>query len=242
MNSAVAARAAKGATPRGPRGDFLLGSLRRVQHEPLELLREGFREYGDVVRYRFGNTHAFLLAHPDHIRHVLHDNHRNYDKNNVDYAMLRRLLGNGLLTSDGAFWFRQRRLMAPMFHRQRVAGFCNLMVNSTLEMFDLWEELALIGEPIDIADEMARLTLKIVAKALFSADVSDDAGAIGAALTEVNRQLGEFSLLDMFWMIPTPRKRRFRAAVRALDQVVGKIIDERRRSAHRNQDLLSMLL
>ncbi|MGZ6175584.1 MAG: cytochrome P450 [Candidatus Binataceae bacterium] len=242
MNSAVAARAAKGATPRGPRGDFLLGSLRRVQHEPLELLREGFREYGDVVRYRFGNTHAFLLAHPDHIRHVLHDNHRNYDKNNVDYAMLRRLLGNGLLTSDGAFWLRQRRLMAPMFHRQRVAGFCNLMVNSTLEMFDLWEELALIGEPIDIADEMARLTLKIVAKALFSADVSDDAGAIGAALTEVNRQLGEFSLLDMFWMIPTPRKRRFRAAVRALDQVVGKIIDERRRSAHRNQDLLSMLL
>ena len=228
--------------PPGPRGDFLLGSLRRVQHEPLELLREGFREYGDVVRYRFGNTHAFLLAHPDHIRHVLHDNHRNYDKNNVDYAMLRRLLGNGLLTSDGAFWLRQRRLMAPMFHRQRVAGFCNLMVNSTLEMFDLWEELALIGEPLDIADEMARLTLKIVAKALFSADVSDDAGAIGAALTEVNRQLGEFSLLDMFWMIPTPRKRRFRAAVRALDQVVGKIIDQRRRSAHRNQDLLSMLL
>ena len=242
MNTAVAAKGAKGVMPPGPRGDFLLGSLRRVQHEPLELLREGFREYGDVVRYRFGNTRAFLLAHPDHIRHVLHDNHRNYDKNNVDYAMLRRLLGNGLLTSDGAFWLRQRRLMAPMFHRQRVAGFCNLMVNSTLEMFDLWEELALIGEPLDIADEMARLTLKIVAKALFSADVSDDAGAIGAALTEVNRQLGEFSLLDMLWMIPTPRKRRFHAAVRALDQVVGKIIDERRRSAYRNQDLLSMLL
>ena len=68
-------------------------------------------------------------------------------RHNVDYAMLRRLLGNGLLTSDGAFWLRQRRLMAPMFHRQRVAGFCNLMVNSTLEMFELWEELALIGEP-----------------------------------------------------------------------------------------------
>jgi len=61
---------------------------------------------------------------PTHIRHVLHDNHRNYDKQNVDYAMLRRLLGNGLLTSDGAFWRRQRRLIAPMFHRQRVAGFC----------------------------------------------------------------------------------------------------------------------
>ena len=241
-NAAGAARAAKGATPPGPRGSLLLGSLRRVQREPLELLREGFREHGDVVRYRFATTRALLLAHPDHIRHVLHDNHRNYDKHNVDYAMLRRLLGNGLLTSDGAFWHRQRRLMAPMFHRQRVAGFCNLMVDSTLEMLERWDALAQSGEPFDVAAEMARLTLAIVAKALFSADVSGDAEAIGAALTEVNRQLGEFSLLDMFKMIPTPRKRRFRAAVSALDQVVGKIIDQRRHTAHRNQDLLSMLL
>jgi len=241
-NAAGAAGGAKRASPPGPRGHLLLGSLREVQHEPLELLRDGFRVHGDVVRYRFGATHAFLLAHPDHIRHVLHDNHRNYDKHNVDYAMLRRLLGNGLLTSDGAFWHRQRRLMAPMFHRQRVAGFCSLMVDRTLEMLARWDALAQSGEPFDAAAEMARLTLAIVAKALFSADVSDDAEAIGTALTEVNRQLGEFSLLDMVWMIPTPRKRRFRAAVRALDQVVGKIIDQRRRAAHRNEDLLSMLL
>jgi cytochrome P450 len=234
--------AASRARPPGPRGHLLLGSLREVQREPLELMRAGFREYGDIVCFRFGATRAFLLAHPDHIRHVLHDNHRNYDKHNIDYAMLRRLLGNGLLTSDGAFWRRQRRLMAPMFHRQRVAGFCNLMVASTLEMLERWEVLARGGEPFDVAAEMARLALAIVAKALFSTDVSGDAEAIGAALTEVNRQLGEFSLLDVFWMIPTPRKRRFRAAVRTLDQVVGKIIDQRRRSTHRNQDLLSMLL
>ena len=92
-------------------------------------------------------------------------------------------------------------------------------------MLERWDALAQSGEPFDVVAEMTRLTLAIVAKALFSADVSDDAEAIGAALTEVNRQLGEFSLLDMFWMIPTPRKRRFRAAVRALDEVVGKIID-----------------
>ena len=213
-----------------------------MQREPLELMREGFRDYGDVVGCRFGNTRAVLLAHPDHIRHVLHDNHRNYNKQNVDYAMLRRLLGNGLLTSEGAFWHRQRRLIAPMFHRQRVAGFCNLMVNSTLGMLERWDVLARRGEPFDVGAEMMRLTLEIVAKALFSADVSDDAETIGDALTEVNRQLGELSLLDLLWMIPTPRKRRFRAAVRALDQVVGKIVDERRLSTHRNQDLLSMLL
>ena len=233
---------APSATPPGPRGHLLLGSLREVQREPLELLRDGFRDHGDVVRYRFGTTRALLLAHPDHIGHVLHDNHRNYDKHNVDYTMLRRLLGNGLLTSDGAFWHRQRRLMAPMFHRQRVAGFCNLMVNSTLEMLDRWDALAQSGEPFDVAVEMARLTLTIVAKSLFSADVSDDAETIGVALTEVNRQLGEFSLLDMFWMIPTARKRRFRAAVGALDQVVGKIIEQRRHATFRNEDLLSMLL
>jgi cytochrome P450 len=240
--ASVAPGAANRARPPGPRGHLLLGSLREVQREPLELLRNGFRDHGDVVRYRFGATRALLLAHPDHIRHVLHDNHRNYDKQNVDYAMLRRLLGNGLLTNDGAFWRRQRRLIAPMFHRQRVAGFCNLMVNSTLEMLDRWDAFARSSEPFDAAAEMARLTLTIVAKALFSADVSDDAEAIGTALTEVNRQLGEFSVLDMFWMIPTARKRRFRAAVLALDQVVGKIIEERRRTSHRNEDLLSMLL
>jgi cytochrome P450 len=235
-------KAAKSARPPGPRGSLLLGSLRRVQREPLELMREGFRDHGDIVGYRFGNTRAVLLAHPDHIRHVLHDNHRNYNKQNVDYAMLRRLLGNGLLTSEGAFWHHQRRLIAPMFHRQRVAGFCNLMVNSTLAMLERWDALARRGEPVDIGGEMMKLTLTIVAKALFSADVSDDAEAIGDALTEVNQQLGEFSLLDLLWMIPTPRKRRFRAAVHALDQVVGKIVDERRLSTYRNQDLLSMLL
>jgi cytochrome P450 len=233
---------ARSATPPGPRGHVVLGSLREVQRDPLGLLRDGFRDHGDVVRLRFGTTRALLLAHPEHIGHVLHDNHRNYDKHNVDYAVLRRLLGNGLLTSDGEFWRRQRRLMAPMFHRQRVAGFCNLMVNSTLEMLERWDAMARSGESFDIAAEMTRLTLPIVAKALFSADVSDDAEAIGAALTEVNRQLGEFSLLDMFWMIPTPRKRRFRAALQTLDEVVGKIIDARRRATSRNEDLLSMLL
>jgi cytochrome P450 len=216
--------------------------MREVQRDPLGLLRDGFRDHGDVVRLRFGTTRALLLAHPDHIRHVLHDNHRNYDKHNVDYAMLRRLLGNGLLTSDGAFWHRQRRQMAPMFHCQRVAGFCNLIVNSTLEMLERWDALAQSREPFDVVPEMTRLTLAIVAKAMFSADVSDDAEAIGTALTEVNRQLGEFSLLDMFWMIPTPRKRRFRVAVQTLDEVVGKIIVVRRRATYRNQDLLSMLL
>ncbi len=242
VSAASVAGTAKDATPPGPRGHLLLGSLREVQREPLKLLYDGFREHGDVARFRFGATRAFFLAHPDHIRHVLHDNHRNYDKHNIDYAMLRRLLGNGLLTSDGAFWHRQRRLMAPMFHRQRVAGFCGLMVGSTLVMLERWEALAQTGEPFDAAVEMARLTLTIVAKALYSADVSEDAETIGAALTEVNRQLGEFHLLDMLWMIPTPRKRRFRDAVRALDRVVDKIIDQRRRTTHRNEDLLSMLL
>ena len=219
MSAGGVAGAAKGANPPGPRGHFLLGSLREVQREPLKLLHDGFREHGDVVGFRFAGTRAILLSHPDHIRHVLHDNHRNYDKNNVDYAMLRRLLGNGLLTSDGAFWRRQRRLMAPMFHRQRVASLCELMVDSTREMLERWEPLAQRGEPFDAAVEMARLTLAIVAKALFTADVSEDAETIGAALTEVNRQLGEFHLLDMLWMIPTLRKRRFRNAVRALDRV-----------------------
>jgi cytochrome P450 len=213
-----------------------------VQRGPLALLQKGFREYGDIVGYRFGNLRACLIAHPGHIQHVLHDNHRNYDKNNFDYAMLRRLLGNGLLTSDGAFWRRQRRLMAPMFLRQRVAAFCPLVVENTVAMVERWQDLAASAQPFDLAAEMARLALAIVTQALFSIDVSAEASAIGRALMEANQQLSQFSFMDLIPLIPTARKRRFRDALSTLDGVVGKMIAGRRRAAHREPDLLSMLL
>jgi cytochrome P450 len=243
-NSARPERAPSGVTPArppGPRGRLVFGSLREMQHEPLGFLLEGFRRWGDVVGYRVVTTRAYLVAHPTHIQHVLHDNHRNYDKNNADYAILRRLLGNGLLTSEGPLWRRQRKLMAPMFHRQRVAAFGALMVDATLAMLDRWSSMAEHGEPFDVAAEMTRLTLAIVAKALFTADVSDDAEEISEALTLLNRQMADFSLLDLI-PIPTPRKRRFHAAGDTLRKVVGRIVTERKRSFHRSEDLLSMLL
>ncbi len=228
--------------PPGPRGHLLLGSLREVQRDLLGLWLKGFREYGDIVGYRFGSIRACLIANPAHVQHVLHDNHRNYNKNNLDYALLRRLLGNGLLTSEGAFWRRQRRLMAPMFQRQRVAEFCPLMVAGTVEMLERWQDLAASAQPFDLAAEMARLTLAIVAKALFSTDVSGEASAIGRALTEANQQLSQFSLMDLVPLIPTARKRRFRGALSTLDGVVGKMIAARRGAMNRDTDLLSMLL
>jgi len=228
--------------PPGPRGHFLLGNMLEVQRGPLALLQKGFREYGDIVGYRFGTLRACLVAHPAYIQHVLHDNHRNYDKNNFDYAMLRRLLGNGLLTSEGAFWRRQRRLMAPMFQRQRVAEFCPLMVESTVEMLERWQDLAASAQPFDLAAEMGRLTLAIVARTLFSTDLSGEASAIARALTEANQQLSQFSLMDLIPLIPTARKRRFRDALSTLDGVVGKMLAARRGATNRGADLLSMLL
>lgn len=232
--------------PPGPPGHLLLGSLREVQREPLGTLLDGYRRYGDIVRYRFAFTRAYLLTHPDHIQHVLHDNHRNYDKNNMDYAMLRRLLGNGLLTSEGTFWYRQRRLMAPMFHRERVARFGKLMTDATTAMLEGWRTRAEEAQPFDIAAEMTRLTLTIVAKALFSTNVSEDAESIGKGLTLANRQMAEFRLLDLIPGVPTLRKLRFNSAVRNLDQVVRKIVGARRsaeeRDAQGGDDLLSMLL
>ncbi len=238
----AASSGTSGKVPPGPRGHILFGSLREMQRAPLGFLLDGFHRCGDVVRYRVVSTRMYLLAHPDHVQHVLHDSHRNYDKNNLDYAILRRLMGNGLLTSEGALWRRQRKLMAPMFHRQRVAAFGSLIVDLTLNMLDRWQAMAKSGEPFDVAAEMARLALAIVAKALFTADVSDEAEEIGRAMTLLNRQMAEFSLLDLIPVIPLPRKRRSRVASDTLRRVVGKIVAERRRSFQRSEDLLSMLL
>jgi cytochrome P450 len=98
--------------------------------EPLVFLEKMFRDYGDVARVRILNLRVCSIAHPEGIKHVLQENHRNYRKS-FDYKMLARLLGQGLVTSEGSLWLRQRRLIQPMFHRQKVAGFGTLMAECT---------------------------------------------------------------------------------------------------------------
>jgi cytochrome P450 len=199
------------------------------------------RDYGDVFRVRLLNLPVCVIGHPEGIKHVLQDNHRNYRKS-FDYKILARLLGQGLVTSEGSLWLTQRRLLQPAFHRQKVAGLGALMAECTLEMLDRWRGLAKRQEPFDVTREMMRLTLQIVGRALLSMDLTAQADMIGRNMTIANERFGEMGLSAFVPWFPTPGNVRFRNAASALRKIVLDIIAERRRDGRDHGDLLSMLL
>ncbi len=223
-----------------------LGQLPRIAEDPLAFFLEAAADYGDVVRFRAGPMRAHLLAHPDGVRHVLQENHKAYDKKTRGFDKLRLILGNGLLTSEGDFWLRQRRIAQPAFHKERIAAFGEKMTAAAVDTTARWRKLAESGATLDVAREMMRLTLRIVGETMLSSDVTGDADAVGDALTfvveDTNHRITE--LFDVPLGVPTRRNRRFRAALRTLDEVVLRRIVERRKMspAARPPDLLTMLM
>src|SRR5690242_8996950 len=113
----------------GPKGSFVLGNINDFRRDALKLLSDSARQFGDVYKLQLAHS-VYVLSGPNEVGRVLHENHTNYKKNFI-YERMRPLLGNGLLTSDGDFWKRQRRLAQPAFHRQRIAGFSESMVRHT---------------------------------------------------------------------------------------------------------------
>ena len=229
----------------GPRPSLLLGTIRRVERDSLGFYTGVAREYGDVVRLGAlsGRARWYLVAHPEGVEHVLRTNSRNYTKG-VFARPLKLMVGEGLVTSEGAYWLRQRRLAQPAFHKRRIAALADGMAAATREMLREWDGRHADGQPFDVANEMMRLTLRIVGRALFSADLGGRTDAFGPALTEVLEYVNRrsFRLLAIPERFPTPRNRRFVRARAALDRVAYDLIEERRRSGEDAGDLLSMLL
>jgi cytochrome P450 len=228
----------------GPRGDPLLGNLLAFRRDVLNLLLEGRRHFGDVVRFRLGPLLVHLVAHPDGVKHVLVTNQHNFNKDTRSSAKIRSITGPGLLTSNGEFWLRQRRLMQPAFHPQQVAAFTGIMTETVAQRLRFWQQVADKGQPLDVASEMMRLTYTIVGRALFGADVSTDLEAVERAATVVMAHAWQRleKLLDWPDFVPTPRNRRFRSALNVIDRVVQRIIAERRRDPIGRTDFLSLLL
>ena len=197
------------------------------------------REYGDLPYFRLGPNHVFLVNHPDLVREILVTNQANFTKSRA-LQRARILLGEGLLTSEGQFHLRQRRLVQPAFHRERLAAYAAVMSEYGVRLRDRWRA----GATVDVSSEMMRLTLAVVGKALFSADVEAEAPEIGDALTTV---LKMFRMLMMPFSeyiekLPLPSLRRFDKARARLDQTIYGLIQQRRRSGEDAGDLLSMLL
>lgn len=225
--------------PPSPKGLPLIGLFREYRRDFLGMLLRAAREHGDVVRLPVGPRTLVLLNHPDYIEQVLvREQHKFVKGGGIEVT--RRLLGQGLLTSEGEFWRRQRRLAQPAFHRARVMSYGQTMVDYTLRHLESWQD----GDRRDIGQEMMQLTLAIALKTLFDADVESDAREIGQALSFLMKYaVGRFrSLVKVPESWPTPRNRRAERAYRYLDSVVYRIIESRRRSGEDRGALLSMLI
>lgn len=233
--------------PPGPRGHWLLGTWPQFSRGSLQCMESMVAEYGDAVRYRFvGRMHGYLFTHPDHLAHILLENNRNYVKRYSAYEMLRPMIGNGLLTNDGAPWLKQRRLMQPAFHRARVAGLGSVMTEAAVAMVGRWAAVADAGGTVDVDREMTRIAFEIAGKALFGHDLQAASGEALPAFTVVSREIAALLVhpLGMFAtrMPLRPGTRRLRANVARLDRTVEQIVERRRSSGETGDDLLGMLL
>ena len=227
--------------PPGPKGNAITGVMRDFNRDQLNFIERCRDEYGDIVWMRFLYVPAIFLYHPDDVEYVLVTNSKNFIKAmSLRSNFFQRLVGNGLLTSQGEEWKRQRRLSQPAFHRERVASYGDTMVDYTNRLTSKWQE----GETRDIHPDMMRLTLEIVVQCLFSADVSHDVDEVGATLKELVKPFA--SQATVKWILnnrlPTPAHLRFHALARKIDNVVYRIIAERRATGRDAGDLLSMLL
>jgi cytochrome P450 len=232
-------------TAPGPRGLPFVGSVFPAWRDPLSLFLGARATYGDVVHFRFGPYDYYLVTDPDAIRHVLVDNAKAYTKSR-NYLGLRVVLGDGLLTSEGEHWRRQRKLTQPAFHRSRLAGFADQMTRATRDLLGRWESEQGDGPgsaaPFDVHREMMRLTFRIVGLTLFSSDVDGDAQEVGQALDVAMHWANEYaeSFVRVPPWVPTPANVRFKKAMKTLDEIVYRLIATRRKEPA--DDLLGMLI
>ena len=218
--------------------DLIGGHFRSFRRDPVKFLT-ALSKLGDVTTFKVGGAQAFLVNHPDLIRDLLITSQQKFIKGRA-LQRAKSLLGEGLLTSEREFHLRQRRMIQPAFHRARINDYARAMIEFSDKLSDEWRD----GEIRDIDHEMMRLTLNIVGKTLFNANVEEDAAEIGAAMTTIvsmfNFMLFPFS--EILEKLPLPPIKRLKRARQTLDQVIYKIINERRASGEDTGDLLSMLL
>ncbi|NOK61968.1 MAG: Cytochrome P450 [Chloroflexi bacterium AL-W] len=232
--------------PPGPPTMPIVGNMIDFGRNPLGFYTYCARTYGDVVRLQFGSGQSsYLISNPHTIEEVLVQTGRRFAKGYQGDRLITVFLGNGLVTSEGDFWRRQRRLAQPAFHRKRITGYAEVMVAYTHRMVDKWRN----GQVRDIHSEMLYLTQAIVSKTLFDADMQENAKTVGDALEAAIMEYGKLMtsvfhhvLSFLPFQITTPTEQRLLEAMQDIDNVVEQIVEERRKAPGDRGDLLSMLM
>jgi cytochrome P450 len=227
--------------PPSPRGAPIIGNIREIQRDNIGAFMSAFRDHGDVIRFK-GPLKIDLFAHPDHVKRVLQDEHRNYPRPVKVQGCLQTIVGTGLVAAEGGFWRRSRRLAQPAFHREVLEQFADTFVQGTAELVESWEREVDSGTPIDVKSAMMNLSLTNLARALFRTDWSAEFGQIEPAVAEALRYTHKrmTSPVDPY-KIPGPARNRFDGALKTINSVLYPLIEERRRNGGSN-DLVSLLL
>ncbi len=229
-----------------PYGLPLLGHVLEFRRDPLTFMTRARRELGDVAKVHIGPARLFFISRPEHVRFVLMDRGAKLSKQTPVYRAMARVLGHGILISEGDFWLRQRRLIQPIFSKKRLAGFASVMTRMTHEMIEQrWRGAIEEGAAFDVADEMARLTLRIVTSTLMGTDAPDDVHEINDAV-EVSQRYAQSRMQRVavapYW-IPTPLNRSVARASATLDRVAFALIDARQSGRDPGgDDVLSALI
>jgi len=206
-----------------------LAALPGIARNPLTFLTDVAAQHGGVADLGpFGRRRAFLIAQPDAVQHVLQDNSRNYTKGS-QFEVMRLVTGDGLIASEGEHWRRQRRLVQPAFHRQRILEATQAMTEVTVAACEAWAARP-AGQWLDVFKEMTGLTQRILFRALLGVEAAGRAEELGRAWDEVFSFLTGrlLSPVQLPLALPTPGNLRFRRAMRVLDDAVYEIIRTRR--------------
>lgn len=219
----------------------LMGWLDEFRRDPLALLTRT-RARGDIARFRVGPAYIYLVNHPDAIKRVLVDNQRAYTKDTRAIGSIKAFSGENIFTGEGAFWLKRRRLMQPAFHRQHLASFGTVMTQAAHELLQTWSTRT--NNIVRVNEEMMRVTLQIVGRALFSIDLTRETRALGDAFANATEYI-LYRVQHPFYPpmnFPTGRNRKANAARKTVTQVIQRIIQERVASGADTGDLLSLLM
>ena len=225
----------------GPRGLPVLGVLPEMVRDMLGLFTNTAREYGGIAQFKLLNKNYLLVTNPDYVKYILQDNYKNYIRGrSVETG--RVLLGNGLPLIDGDFWLRERRMLQPAFHRERLGKLADTAANVVNSFMQGWEEKARRDQTLDMDDEMMRLTLTVIIKSMFSADIDGQIQALSHAFNVASKFMLWRS--QQMWApplsVPVPRNVEYNRAFKILNETIYPLIADARKNP--KDDLLGLML
>lgn len=226
----------------GPKSN-LASRAAELKKQPLDFMISVIKDYPSIAEIKILHRTLVIIADPKLVREILQTKQKYYSKSSI-YEHLKLILGEGLVTSEGEMWKRQRKLIQPSFHKQYINNLFNTMLACTNEMIGEWDEKAESGERFDIAEEMKSVTLQIISKTMLSTDVKTEARPISTSLAYMGGAIKDktVKLINFPLWVPTPSNMAFKSHRKVLDNIIYKIIAERKKSGNDKGDLLDMLM